>query len=466
MRIQDIADILIMTLLLYQLYTWFRKTRALQVVIGLGFLVVLYIVTKNFGLFMTSWILQELGTVIFVLIIVVFQGEIRQALYRFSLMRNFFDRGGSSDSFNLNEIASTIFGLAERRTGALIVFSRQEKLDDLLLHGVRLDSLISGQLLVSIFEEGLPLHDGAVVISNGRISEASCHLPLSSSGDLPQHMGTRHRAALGLTERSDAVVVVVSEERGEVSLACAGELVKVASVDTLVAMLKTHLEAAQPKVGHVSMRQKLFTNLVPKIVTFLLVFASWSILTAREGGLQTVNAQVKFNNLPGNLVLKAGAPEEVEVQLKVMSKLFADSKKMEVAAVVDLAKIHEGVNSLQLESKDFQLPLGVSVVRVNPSTLKVVAEKKGYRELPLHLRKTGRLPGGIWLRSVRLEPARVSVEGPESELDRLGQIETEPLDLASIRKSQTVELKPVQPSPQVRIRREEPVKVHLVTGSR
>jgi len=165
-------------------------------------------------------------------------------------------------------------------------------------------------------------------------------------------------------------------------------------------------------------------------------------------------------------VLKAGAPEEVEVQLKVMSKLFADSKKMEVAAVVDLAKIHEGVNSLQLESKDFQLPLGVSVVRVNPSTLKVVAEKKGYRELPLHLRKTGRLPGGIWLRSVRLEPARVSVEGPESELDRLGQIETEPLDLASIRKSQTVELKPVQPSPQVRISREEPVKVHLVTGSR
>lgn len=466
MRIQDVADIIIMTFLVYQLYNWFRRTRALQVVIGLGFLVILYIITKNFGLFMTSWILQELGTVIFVLIIVVFQGEIRQALYRFSLMRNFFDRGGDAGPFNMSELAATIFSLAERRTGALIVFSRQEKLDDLLLHGVRLDSLMSGQLLASIFEEGLPLHDGAVVITNGRISEASCHLPLSSSADLPQHMGTRHRAALGLTERSDAVVVVVSEERGEVSLAHAGELVRVDTADMLVSMLQDHLAAARPQVDRISLRQKLLNDFVPKIVVFLLVFVSWLILTAREGGLQTVNAQVKFHNLPENLVLKAGAPEEVEVQLKVLSNLFPAAKKLEVAADLDLAKIREGANSLQIDSKAFQLPLGVSVVRVNPATLRVVAERKGYRELPLRLRKTGRLPAGVWLRSVRMEPARVTVDGPESELASLGHIETEPLDLSSIHKSQTVELKAVQPSPQVRIRRDDPVKVHVVASSR
>ncbi len=466
MRIQDVADILIMTLLVYQLYNWFRRTRALQVVIGLGFLVILYIITKNFGLFMTSWILQELGTVIFVLIIVVFQGEIRQALYRFSLMRNFFDRGGEAGPFNMSELAATIFALAERRTGALIVFARQEKLDDLLLHGVRLDSLVSGQLLASIFEEVSPLHDGAVVIANGRISEASCHLPLSSSGDLPQHLGTRHRAALGLTERSDAVVVVVSEERGEVSLAHAGELSRVESAESLVSMLRQYLEPAKPQVARASLRQRLFNNMAPKLVTFLLVFVSWLILTAREGGLQTVNAQVKFHNLPENLVLKAGAPEEVEVQLKVLSNLFTSSKKLEVAADLDLSRIREGANNLHIDSKAFQLPLGVSVVRVNPATLRVEAEKKGSRELPLFLRKTGRLPRGVWLRSARLEPDRVTVEGPESELARLGHVETEPLDLSSIRKSQTVELKAMQPSPQVRIRLEDLIKVRVVTGSR
>lgn len=466
MRLQDIADIIIMAVLVYQLYIWFRKTRALQVVIGLGFLVVLYLVTKNFGLFMTSWILQELGTVIFVLIIVVFQGEIRQALYRFSLMRNFFDRGDDAGSINLPELAATIFAMAERRTGALIVFARQEKLDDLLLHGVRLDSLVSGQLLLSIFEEGLPLHDGAVIISNGRISEASCHLPLSASSDLPQHMGTRHRAALGLSERSDAVVVVVSEERGEVSLVAGGELVKVATPEKLVEMLQRQLETVPQQTVRISLRERLCRNFVPKVVTLLLVFACWLALTAREGGLQTVNAQVKFHNLPENLILQAGAPEEVEVQLKVHANPFAASRKLDVTADLDLARIREGANSLALDSKAFQLPLGVSVVRVNPATLKVVAEKKGYRELPLSLRKTGRLPAGVRLRSVRLTPARVVVEGPESELARLGRIETEPLDLSTLRTSQTVELKPLQPSPQVRIRRDDPVKVQVVTGSR
>ncbi len=466
MRIQDVADIIIMTLILYQLYIWFRKTRALQVVIGLGFLVLLYVLTKNLGLFMTSWVLQELGTVIFVLIIVVFQGEIRQALYRFSLMRNFFENTPEKSPLNLAELAATVFNLAERRTGALIVFARQEKLDDHLLHGVRLDSLVSGQLLLSIFEDGLPLHDGAVVIEEGRISEASCHLPLSASSDLPQYMGTRHRAALGLSERSDALVVVVSEERGEVSLAAAGEMAKVTSPEELALRLESDLQAVPLSEGRISLRQRFCRNFVPKMVTLLLVFTSWLALTAREGGVQTVNAQVKFHNLPPTLVLQAGAPEEVEVQLKVRSTIFQSVRKLEVAADLDLSAIREGVNSVPLDSKSFQLPLGVSVARVTPAALRVVAERKGYRQLPLRLRRSGTLPPGIRLKSIQLDPQTVSVEGPRSELARLERIETEPLDLSSIRKSQVVELKAVAPSPQVRISREEPVRARLVLSSR
>src|SRR5512138_342880 len=127
-----------MSFLVYQLYSWFKNTRALQVVIGLGFLGVLYVVTKNLGLFMTSWILQELGTVLFVLLIVIFQSEIRQALYRFSLLRNFFDRQGSTIQLDLMDLSRTIFELARERTGALIVFQRRELLDEYLLHGIPL----------------------------------------------------------------------------------------------------------------------------------------------------------------------------------------------------------------------------------------------------------------------------------------------------------------------------------------
>src|SRR6266568_4343009 len=182
-RPQDIADIIIMTFLVYQLYSWFKNSRALQVVIGLGFLGILYVATKSAGLFMTSWILQELGTVLFVLIIVIFQNEIRQALYRFSLLRNLFGRHGGGPLLDLGNLAATIFTLAASRTGAIIVFQRQEQLDDYLLHGVPLDSVVNGELLTCIFEDGTPLHDGAVVIRDGRISQASCHLPLSTRPD-------------------------------------------------------------------------------------------------------------------------------------------------------------------------------------------------------------------------------------------------------------------------------------------
>src|SRR6185369_15507518 len=121
-RIQDVADILIMTFLLYQLYCWFRRTRAMQVLLGLGVVTLIYFATRFLGLYMTSWILQELGTVLIVLLIVVFQTEIRQALYRFSLLRHLFESRTESQQNRFQEIAETLFSLAAKRTGALLVF--------------------------------------------------------------------------------------------------------------------------------------------------------------------------------------------------------------------------------------------------------------------------------------------------------------------------------------------------------
>ena len=466
MRIQDFADILIMTILVYQLYIWFRKTRALQVVLGLGSLAFLYIITKNLGLFMTSWILQELGTVIFVLIIVLFQGEIRQALYRFSLLRNFFDRNDQSAVFDIPAVVTTVFSLAEQRTGALIVFERQEKLDDNLLHGVPLDSLVSSQLLFSLFEESSPLHDGAVVICNGRIAEASTHLPLSASTDLPQHFGTRHRAAVGLTERSDALVVVVSEERGTVSVAIGGELLEIKNAQELETLLVSSLETKAAAARKISFRERVLSNIVPKFVTLSLVMACWLMINARQGGIQTVMAQVKFHNLPENLVLKDDLPAELEVQLKSLSAVFVPSSKMEVAADLDLSKLHEGVNSIAVDNKAFQLPLGVSVVKVTPAVMRVVAEKRVYREIPVVLNKAGRLQKGVRIKSINLDPATVTALGSESELYRLKQISTEPLDLSALNRSQTIELRLFLPPGQIQFKGSESVKVKIAVSGR
>jgi len=462
MRIQDVADILIMTILVYQLYFWFRKTRALQVVIGLGSLVLLYIITKNLGLFMTNWVLQELGTVIFIVIVVVFQGEIRQALYRFSMLRNFFDRNDEPVTLDIDGIAATVFALAARRTGAIIVFERKEKLDDYLLHGVALDCIVSNQLLASIFENGAPLHDGAVVIRNSRISEASSHLPLSLSSELPQHLGTRHRAALGLTEKTDALVLVVSEERGEVSYALAGELSVINSRADLIALLMSSVVSSNITLPIISIKERLVKNILPKFVTLLLVLFCWVLINARQGGVQSVTAQVKFHGLPEKLALKNDLPSELDVQLKILSTIFITAKKLEVVADIDLSKVHEGVNSIPVEGDSFQLPLGVSVIKVAPEVLKIYAEKKIYRELPVRLKKTGRLPKGVRLRSVVIEPAKVKVFGPESSLAQLMHIDTESLDLGTVSSSQIAEIRLLAPLPQVKLSSADSIKARLV----
>ena len=461
-RPQDIADILIMTFLVYQLYSWFKNTKALQVVIGIGFLVVLYFVTKNLDLFMTSWILQELGTVLFVLIIVIFQTEIRQALYRFSLLRNLFGRQESTARLDLMGLSRMIFALASERTGAIIVFQRKEPLDEYVMHGVPLDSLVSVQLIATIFVDGTLLHDGAVIIRGDRVTQASCHLPLSANAELPQYYGTRHRAGLGLSERSDAAAVIVSEERGEVSLALAGELARIDTPEHLSEKLHELLIPPDQEVVTVSLRERIFSNLRPKLATLFLVLVSWLIITAKQGGILTVTAPIKFHNLPSDLVLVKNSPEEVDVQVKTFSKLIPSPKQLDVTADVDLSKVREGSNRLTVKTDDLQLPLGVVVSGINPSVVRVTTERKVSKTLLVRVRTSGNLPSGMRLRKVKVEPATVTVEGPERALSQIDAATTEEIDLSGVRHSVVLDKGLLPPAPQVKFLRDESVKVQLV----
>jgi uncharacterized protein (TIGR00159 family) len=370
-----------MTFLVYQLYCWFKNTRALQVVLGLLFLGVIYVITKNLGLFMTSWILQELGTVLLVLLIVVFQAEIRQALYRLSLLRKLFDRQETVQRIDLLELSGAVFSLAGQRVGALIVFQREELLDDYILHGVPLESLVSGQLISSIFTPSSPLHDGAVLIREGRIALASGHLPLSVSGDVPQYMGTRHRAGLGLSERSDAAVVIVSEERGEVSLSVDGALERIASAAELHERLSALLLPLSPQSQRVVFRARLFRNFWPKLAVFGVVLICWLLITFRQGEILTVTAPIKFHNLPDGLVLTRSSPEEVDLQLKAYSNLVGSPKDLNVVIDLDLAKLKEGGNSINIRKDDIKLPPGIVVDSIVRPYVRVVAEKKPMKDV-------------------------------------------------------------------------------------
>lgn len=219
----DSIDIAIVVVAVYWVCALLRGTRAVQVVGGILALAGLRLLADAVQLTTTLWILDTfLGYGVFI-IIVLFAPEIRRALARVG-RGVFFGRAGQADFFHLEEIVRAAQQMGERRIGALIVIERENRLEELVEIGVAIDATLSEELLNSIFQPSSPLHDGGVIVHRGRVTYAGCILPLTLRSDLPPELGTRHRAALGLTEETDAVVVVVSEERGSFSLASAGEL--------------------------------------------------------------------------------------------------------------------------------------------------------------------------------------------------------------------------------------------------
>jgi len=424
-RIQDLFDILIITALLYQLYRWFRNTRAVQVLMGLSLIALLYVVTRALGLFMTSWILQQLGTVLFVLIIVVFQQEIRQTLYRISLLRHAFGAPPPHPVRNHADLIRTVFSCAASRTGLLIVIRRQDPLDEHITNGVPVDGRISRELLETIFYPGSPLHDGAVLIDGERVVSASCHLPLAQQSELPTGYGTRHRAALGITERTDAVVIVVSEERGTVSVAVGESLTTVSTEEELSSLLDQLLT---PRTREPERRRGvfdvIFDDLRTKAAILTLVLLCWLILTIRQGEIVTVTAPIRYRNIPQGLVLSSSSPDELELQIKVYSYLIPSPGKLDISAEIDLGKGRPGTNTIPLSADNFRLPLGVVFSQVKPPSAKVILEQKEIRRIPVIPSIRGPLHG----KRITVEPRSVRVEGPLPVVSRLTEIRTEPVD--------------------------------------
>ncbi len=224
----DVLDILIVAYLFYRVLLLIRGTRAMQMGIGIVAVFLVYTLARRFNLITLFSILDTLLTYVVLIIVVLFQNDIRRALMRVGNQR-FFRRGQSArDSQVIEEVVKAAAALAQKRIGALIVFEREASIDEFIEHGTKLDAAVSKELLYSIFVPSYenPMHDGAVLIRDGRLFEAGVFLPLTESTKVDRSFGTRHRAAIGISEETDAVVVVVSEERGSASLCFGGNIVR------------------------------------------------------------------------------------------------------------------------------------------------------------------------------------------------------------------------------------------------
>lgn len=224
LRAQDVLDMLMVWIVVYRILILIRRTGTIQMLSGLGILAVGYIMSISLELFTFNWLLEKFFSNLFVIVVVLFQAEIRRALAHIG--SNPFLTGASAafETQMIEEIVKGVSLSAERGYGALLVIEKEILVDYHIEMGTEIDSLVTAELITSIFHPSSPIHDGAILIRAGRIHSAGSFLPLSKNPALDKNLGTRHRAALGLTEESDALVLVVSEENKSIGLVQAGQL--------------------------------------------------------------------------------------------------------------------------------------------------------------------------------------------------------------------------------------------------
>ncbi len=375
----DILDIAFISIISYQLYIWFWGTKAFKALICIVVLSGIFIVAKSWGLFLTTWVFQILWQVFVILLIILFQKEIRQMLERFNPLKTIgLKRGSAADGW-IPEFANWAFDAAKKRIGAVIVFERTDLVFDLITKGITMECDPQPEILNSIFYKESPLHDGAVLISKGQILKTSCYLPLSTREDLPQAWGTRHRASIGLTEQCDALVMIISEERGEVSFAVDNEIRKVKDEkelsvllgDTVLEFKKTDTTIKEKITSWFTRRYKI------KAAVFTLVFIIWLIFAGQQNFEKKINLPITFKNIPSELMVSEPVDQKISITCRGLRKDVSLLNENNIITSIDLFSAKSGTSFYRITAGNLTLPNDrIHVVHITPSKMELTLEKR------------------------------------------------------------------------------------------
>lgn len=375
----DILDILLISVVSYYLYLWFWGTKAFKALVGIGLMSGIFVLARFWGLFLTTWMFQILWQVFVILMIIIFQKEIRQVLESFNPLQA-FGVGQKTDTDEwVKEFVSWAFEAAKKRTGAIIVFQKKDLVSEIATPGISFRADPSAAILETIFQKHSPLHDGAIVIGNRQITRASCYLPLSTREDLPLKYGTRHRAALGLTEQCDASTLVISEERGQVSFARNGEMNPVPDADTLEIMVRDTLGPNREKKKGIKLRLKstFFSRFKAKISVFAMVFAAWLVFAGQQNIVKTMDIPVRLENVPSELTVSEQAIHNITVTCRGLRKDISLLDDSLVYAVVDLSFATPGIALKPVTRNDLILPNDrIDVTDITPATITLLLAPK------------------------------------------------------------------------------------------
>jgi uncharacterized protein (TIGR00159 family) len=366
-RWQSAVDFIVLAVAIFLLLRWSREARALRLALTIVALRVGALFTRQLNLLITSSVLDAATIVALLVLVVGFQPELRRAIMRLDL----FGRVARAGELPvLAAVAAAASSLARARCGALIVLVQSDAIGELITGGVPVAARASSELLQAIFQKGSPIHDGAAIVERDQVTEAGVILPLTQR-PVPEQYGTRHRAGLGLTERSDALVIVVSEERGEITLMRAGQFQPMADAQTLLAMLQALTLTDSERAGRRPwpIRAGDVGLAMASLALSAVVWSGTFLPAGKSVRVQTV--PVEYINVPPGLTLGAQTPDTVQVWLRANDFVFESVVLSGLVERCNLANAHAGKNMIRLAPDVLGVPPGITVEGMSPRQLSV-----------------------------------------------------------------------------------------------
>lgn len=437
-RWQDVLDIVLNSYIFFRFYILFRGTNVLRVLFGLACIWFAQRLATSLGLIVSSWISQGITAAAALIVVVIFRNEIRGVLQTKNIRGILWELPKKSITTPIEHLADSAFEMARRHIGALIIVPGKEDLEEIVQHGLQWQGVVSKEMVMSIFWPDNPVHDGAAIVRDDRIAEVGCILPLSTREDLPSNYGTRHRAALGLAENSDALVIVVSEERGSVAVARNGRISRVQNPSTLEKRLRDHA-GLRLRTRSGLLNEKLEIGLA-SFLSVAFTLGIWFSITRGLDTLATFDVPVEYRNRNPAQEIVETSENTVKLQLSGSRSLIKAIDPDQLRVRLDLSKAFSGRNSFTITRDDITLPPGVILKDVQPPVIDVTLDVTAQKELPVQADWVGRLPNDLILTQVRLEPAAVSVIGPSRLLDTLATIYTEKIPVDGIERSGSLEV--------------------------
>jgi uncharacterized protein (TIGR00159 family) len=444
-----ILDILVFTVFIYLLYRTLRATGTWQIVIGLTIAALGAGLASLIGLRGVEWIFSNFSQVALIAFLVIFQPEMRKFLERTtSLLRG----QARDDSVNLASLVEDVlFALAKRRWGGLIVIPGQDSLKQWISEGVLVDAVPSLSLLLSIFDPNSPGHDGAVLLENGRISRIAVRLPLSETNSLPEVMGTRHHASQGIAEKTDALVLTVSEERGTILIFEKGRWAPVSEQGEVSARILAHGASLITRDSERSVRKgRQWRNAMEAGACFVLACLFWVTVVMSKTQINDMifTVPVQYTDLQNNLVLEGEVPQEVKLHVEGPTSTLTTIDLSLLKVQVDLSSVSEGEQTVALTEQNVRGSKKVKVLEIIPAAIDLQVKLLEETMLPVEPQILGQLPEGLEVLSVEVKPATLQVFIPKTKKKKNGApsvMQTTPIYLHGLQESTTVYCTIVEP---------------------